>query len=292
MKSTVIISSKAGRLGNRLFLSAYFMANAMRYGYRLMNPALEEYAECFEGSAGDPWCGFPRSGLTWEAEFASQCREFFLMVCSTASGMMRSRRIDIRSTADACDAVYDLNGASYLELLDRGGVLFAKGWKFRDDVHLVRYRQSIADYFTPVPAIREKAENVVSRARCGGNPVIGVHIRQGDYRGWKEGVHYFETAQYAHWMNEVASLYHQEKPTFLICSSDPVDFRVFGGLHVVAGPGEAVADLHALSLCDVIMGPPSTFSTWASYCGSVPLCMLQHHRQQISRFDFVMHDRV
>lgn len=292
MKSTVIISAKAGRLGNRLFLSAYFMANALRYGYRLMNPALGEYAECFEGSSGDPCCGFPRAGATWEPEFASQCREVILMASSVASGMMPGRRIDIRSTADVSDDVYNLNGEGYRKLLDRGGILFAKGWKFRDDVHLVGCRRIIADYFTPVATIREKAESAVSRARHSGSPVIGVHIRQGDYRGWKGGVHYFETTQYVHWMDEVTALYPEEKPTFLICSSDPVDFRVFGQHSVVAGPGEVVGDLHALSLCDAIMGPPSTFSTWASYCRSVPLCMLQHHRQQISRSDFVMHDRV
>ncbi len=292
MKTTVIISAKAGRLGNRLFLSAYFMANAMRHGYSLMNPALGEYAESFEGSARDPWCGFPRAWASWDPEFASQCRDVILMGCSAASVMIRGRGIDIRSTADVCDGVYDLNDPSYLRLLERGGVLFAKGWKFRDDVNLVRYRRAIADYFTPVSAIRDKAGDVITRARFSGNPVIGVHIRQGDYRGWKGGAHYFETSQYAHWMREVGALYPGEKPTFLICSSDPVDFRVFGDLPVVAGPGEVVADLHALSLCDAIMGPPSTFSTWASYCGNVPLCMLQQHRQQISRFDFVLHDRV
>lgn len=292
MKSTVIISAKAGRLGNRLFLSAYFMANALRHGYRIMNPALGEYAECFEGSAGDPWCGFPRAGATWEPEFASQCREVILMVSSAVSGVMHGRSVDIRSTADASDAVYDLNGEGYRELLDRGGFFFAKGWKFRDDVNLVRYRRIIADYFTPVPAIREKAENVVLRARLSGSPVIGIHIRQGDYRGWKGGAHYFETSQYAHWMREVTALNSGEKPTFLICSSDPVDLREFGHLPVVEGPGEVVADLHALSLCDAIMGPPSTFSAWASYCGSVPLCMLQNHGQEISKFDFVLHDRV
>lgn len=292
MQSTVIISAKAGRLGNRLFLSAYFMANAMRHGYRLMNPALGEYADCFEGSIGDPWCGFPRAGATWEPEFASQCRNMILMACSAVAGVMAGRQIDIRSTADVRDEVYDLNKESFRKLLDRGGFLFAKGWKFRDDVNLVHYRQAIADYFTPITAIRKKAEDAVARARHGGSPVIGVHIRQGDYRGWKGGVHYFETGQYAHWMSEVTSLYPEKKPTFLICSSDPVDFRLFGHLPVMAGPGQVVADLHALSLCDAIMGPPSTFSTWASYCRSVPLCMLQHHRQQISRSDFVMHDRV
>jgi hypothetical protein len=200
--------------------------------------------------------------------------------------------IDIRSKVDARDSVYDLNGEGYQELINQGGVLFAKGWKFRDDVNLVHCRQGIADYFTPIPTIRKKAEVVMARARRGGSTVIGVHIRQGDYREWKGGAHYFETAQYAHWMNEVAALYPAKKPTFLICSSDPVDFRLLEGFTVVAAPGEVVADLYSLSLCDAIMGPPSTFSTWASFCGSVPLCMLQNHRQQISQFDFVMHDRV
>lgn len=291
--ATVVIAAKAGRLGNRLFLSAYFMANALARGYRLMNPALGEYAACFKGSARNPWCRFPETSTGLDPELAAQCRDAVMAILPSVSLLLpRSRTLDIRATHDSRDAVYDLNGEDYRRRTDGNGVLFVKGWKFRDHEHLVTEHRPISEYFTPVEEICVKAEHAVQRARVLGDFVIGVHIRHGDYRGWKGGVHYFETEQYAHWMSQAASLYSGRKVSFLVCSSDSLDFRKFGHLTVAAGPGDVVADLHALSLCDTIMGPPSTFSTWASYSGRKPLCMLQHHRQEVMLHDFVLHDRV
>jgi len=291
--STVVIAAKAGRLGNRLFQSAYFMANAQARGYRLMNPALGEYAASFEGSARDPFCRFPAFGEGIDPEIAAQCRDAAVTLLPMVSRLCpRSSILDIRATHDAEDLVYDLTGEEYLHKLNEGGTLFVKGWKFRDDEHLVAAHRVIAEYFTPVEEIRLKAERAVLKARFQGDFVIGVHIRQGDYKDWKGGVHYFETEQYAHWMGEASAMHPTRKTVFMICASDAIDFLKFGGLTVTPGPGEVVADLHALSLCDGIMGPPSTFSTWASYRGRTPLCMLQHHRQQVQEHDFVLHDRV
>ncbi len=294
----VVIAAKAGRLGNRLFLSAYFMANALAKGYHLLNPSFSDYAPLFEGSATDPLSRFPEVGRRANPEFASQChdvsRRFFSAAGIVASslGLSAIRQLDIRASHDAGDQSYDLNGDAFEELLRSNQFLIAKGWKFRDDTNLIRFHSEISRYFRPVASIRALAELAVAKARESGDHIIGVHIRQGDYRGWKNGVHYFETEQYAHWMREIVALQPEKKISFLLCASDPIEKHHFHGLRTIDGPGSVVADLHALSLCDAIMGPPSTFSTWASYYGRVPLCMLQHARQPISLGDFVLHDRV
>jgi hypothetical protein len=296
--ATVVIAAKAGRLGNRLFLSAYFMANARAKGYRLLNPAFGEYAPLFQGSAMDPLSRFPEEGKRANPEFTTQCREVLLGVTSgigrvTATlGLPEIRQLDIRKSHDAKDQNYDLCSESFDEALHSSRLLIAKGWKFRDDTNLVRFHSEISRYFTPLPSVRQPAEAVLETARQSGDHIVGVHIRQGDYREWKNGVHYFETEQYAHWMRELSSLLPGKKITFLLCASDPIDRKYFQGLTALDGPGIVISDLHALSLCDVIMGPPSTFSTWASYYGRVPLCMLQHAGQQIALHDFVLHDRV
>ena len=294
---TVIIASKAGRLGNRLFLSAYFMANSLARGYRLMNPALGEYAPMFEGSASDPLCRFPEVYCNTDPDFAAQCRGLILN-CVESFGWFPGTgwlpgitTIDIRKSHDACDLVYDLCSEEF-GTLHPSAKIFVNGWKFRDDLNLVKYHALICSYFTPVATIRRQAEKVLSDARQRGDKVIGVHIRQGDYRGWKNGSHYFETEQYAHWMREAEALYPEQRVVFLICSSDLVDPEPFVGAETLWGPGSVTGDLHALSLCDGIIAPPSTFSTWASFYGRVPLCMLQNHLQKITPHDFVLHDRV
>ncbi len=291
--ATVIIASKAGRLGNRLFQSAYFMANALAHGYQLLNPALGEYAAFFEGSAKDPFCGFPETKAQMDPEVAAQCREI-LEPLSGLTGILalRGKTLDIRRTLDSVDGIYDLNGLEFTSLLQEARFLAVKGWKFRDDANLVRHHEVIARYFQPIASFRKPVEEMLSEARALGDEVIGVHIRQGDYREWKGGVHYFETEQYALWMRECALLNPSKKVVFIICASNPVDSSCFRGLKVVMGHGSVIGDLYALSLCDRIMGPPSTFSTWASFHGRRPLCMLQNHDQSFSNESFVMHDRV
>jgi hypothetical protein len=58
---------------------------------------------------------------------------------------------------------------------------------------------------------------------------------------------------------------------FLVCSNEPVaPLLSLEGLKVFEGPGTAIGDLYALAGCDKLMGPPSTFSLWASYWGGRP----------------------
>ena len=294
----VVIASKSGRLGNRLFLSAYFMANAMFRGYRLYNPALGEYARIFEGSARDPFCKFPKSGKDFEPDFSSQSQMVFFSIAESLGsfvgkiGLQGLTVLDIRNSHDSKNQTYNLCGEEFSEALVMNRLILAKGWKFRDEQNLLRFHSEIKNYFIPEPSVRLPAERVIGEARSRGDLVIGVHIRQGDYRGWKNGIHYFETEQYAHWMCQAERLFPEQKIVFLVCASDPIDRADLKGLNVVEGPGKVAADLHALSLCDKILAPPSTFSSWASYVGKVPLCMMEHHAQNVALESFVLHDGV
>ena len=46
----LIIGRKHGRLGNRIFTFAHFIANAIEYKYTVFNPAFDEYARYFKGT--------------------------------------------------------------------------------------------------------------------------------------------------------------------------------------------------------------------------------------------------
>ena len=47
-----------------------------------------------------------------------------------------------------------------------------------------------------------------------------------------------------------------------------------------------IEDLYALSLCDYILGPPSTFSMWASFYGKKPLRIVSYKDEAISLHEF------
>jgi hypothetical protein len=56
-----------------------------------------------------------------------------------------------------------------------------------------------------------------------------------------------------------------------VCSDQPLDPAVLDGLPATPGPGDVLGDLCALRTCDTLIGPPSTFSMWASFSAGVPL---------------------
>jgi hypothetical protein len=64
---------------------------------------------------------------------------------------------------------------------------------------------------------------------------------------------------------------------FLICSDERIELKNFDGLNVFQiKDAILIDDLYALSECDYIIGPPSTFSEWASFYGSVPLRVIEN----------------
>jgi len=292
-KVTVMISSKAGRLGNRLFQAAYFMGNALSQGYRLLNPSLGEYAQLFEGSARDPLCGYPEPWRDLDPEFAHQSREFLfpyihLLGLAAKSGIVPGvTAIDIRRFDSKDDGDIDLNSETFGKCLASGKMILPMGWKFSDYAGIRKHRQEIARYFTPVASVSKPVEALISKARAMGDFLVGVHIRQDDYRQWKNGIHFYETERYVQWMHDVVNHHSERHVVFLVCASNSLDARLFQGLDWCSGPGDPMGDLHALSLCDRIMGPPSTFSGWASYHGGVPICVLRDANASVAPENFV-----
>lgn len=80
-------------------------------------------------------------------------------------------------------------------------------------------------------------------------------------------------------MSKIADIFGKEETAFVICSNEEIDLSSFNELNVFKGQGHFVADLHSLSLCDYIAGPPSTFSMWASFYGQKPLWQIENARQ-------------
>ena len=55
----VIIGKRAGQLGNRLFVFAHIIANAIEYSYAVQNPSFYGYSRYFTGTRNDFFCRYP-----------------------------------------------------------------------------------------------------------------------------------------------------------------------------------------------------------------------------------------
>lgn len=119
--------------------------------------------------------------------------------------------------------------------------------------------------------------------------VVGVHIRRGDYATWNDGRFYYELEDYHHFMLRVKDLYQGQHVSFFISSNEDFELDIFTNCNCHRfgkEPSGAILDLYSLSVCDLIMGPVSSYSRWASFIGEVPLCFLETKDQKFTKDSF------
>ena len=169
---------------------------------------------------------------------------------------------------------------------------FTKGWSTRTDTrYLKQTLPELKKIFCPKDEIMLKAEGLISEMRQTADIIVGVHIRRGDYATWNDGRFFYELEDYHQFMLRIKQLYKNRRVSFFISSNEafPLDIfvecncRRFGN-----EPSGAILDLYTLSVCDLIIGPFSSYSRWASFIGEVPLCFLESKDQLFTADSFSM----
>lgn len=278
----LVIVRRGGQLGNRLCLFAHVIAFAVEHQVRVADLVFSPYEAGFKNTLRDPFCRFPAAhpstALANPPSPAAQrlarlSYRSLRAVCRLSRKTARCPRCPspLRIQLKLTYGGFDMNVPDFIRLTRRTPLVLLDGWAFTDHTNIRRHAATVREYFQPVDAVREAAEFVVQRARQECDLLIGVHIRQGDYREHWDGIHFFETSQYVRLMREVAERFAPLRVGFLVCSNQAQEPTHFAGLPVHYGPGNLFQDLIALSLCDRIIGPLSTFSGWASFYGEVPL---------------------
>lgn len=275
----VIIAQKCGQLGNRLILGAHMIALASEFGWRLSYPAFEHYARFFQGPAAHRM-GFAPDGKKSDA---STLAASYGVVNLTARFLRKTgignRFIDVLAIPGddpSCDV--DLARPDLRERIDRAWVTLLLGWRIRNYPLVAKHHEIIRNYFTPVESIRTRVRDLLSDVAATSRPLVGVHIRQGDYRDFQGGRHFHLTSVYVQFMQQLCKLL--PNPAFLVCSNERQAPELFTGLDVRLGVGQAVDDLHALSQCDYILGVPSTFCRWAAFHGRRRLFLIEQTKPQ------------
>lgn len=286
----IVIASKPGQLGNRLFVFARFVSRAAEDGYAVANPAFDEYADYFRATADDLFCRYPvrKSSLRGGAFARSLLyRSAYYLTRLLVKGRVRGRSVG--ALALDWEEVLDMGGAEFLTEARRSRALFVQGWLFDDGGALVRQARLVRDFFTPREPFRSNVEALISRARARGDVLVGVHIRHGDYKTFQGGRHFYELEQYAEVMARVGRLFPGRRVCFLVCSNERQDERVLARFDHLPATGHPVEDMYALARCDYIFGPPSTYTMWASFYGEVPLYFIEDPARGPRLEDFSVH---
>ncbi len=155
--------------------------------------------------------------------------------------------------------------------------LYLSGWMFRNPLGIQKYREEIISYFGPNKDIEKSVSDFVIGIRKETPHVVGVHIRQGDYKTFMGGSQFFEQKEVRNILDQYLTFksLSATEVTFILCSDGPINEPIFSGLTIKKGLGQDTADLFTLAQTDTIIGSNSTYGAFASYYGNVPFIVFE-----------------
>ena len=162
-----------------------------------------------------------------------------------------------------------------IELYDK---IYLDGWLFRNPAGLAKYREEITAYFKPKDKIQKKVNSLTAELKSKFKHLVGVHIRQGDYKiDFRGGELYFDEKSVANLLRSYLKNFNKNKAetVFIICSDGAINMADFSGLNAIKSDFNAVNDLFLLAAADIIIGSDSTFGVFASYYGNLPFIVFE-----------------
>lgn len=300
-----IIGEKTNQLCNRLCNYRDIFAAAIELGHSVVVPFFEDHAPYFVGTCRNLFCRFP--GPSKSLWYPSSAQRKILRKLTTGSVQalqyrddLLARKLNIGLVSSGYETTltnpggdYDLGSHDFADLAQRTRLIVMRGPLFRvkSKDWVAKHAATIRSYFEPIERIRTAADRVVAHARQNGLIVVGVHIRRGDYQTFVGGRYFFTHEEYAATMRMVCQLFQGQTVAFLLSSNDIIPDAPYANLNVLTGSGEALEDLYALSGCDYLIGPPSTFGDWASFHGDVPRYTIMNPRHIPKLTEFVRSGR-
>jgi Glycosyl transferase family 11 len=322
--ATIIFTHGGGRFGNQMFTYSQLLAFAFEYqDVDFVNLACWEYADLLEISRQDPLCtkSLNLNRYKFLRFLQVVCKKLFIKnesiakrfiiyiiylyggnpfakyynlqaISALENDFLLAQKVPNIDLATSKDAMYVTTVKTTL----------LSGWGICDWKLVEKHQNKIRE----ILKIRQKYHNVsdqfISDKRKEYDFIVGVMIRHGDYQTWGEGCYYYSIQQYVNWLNRLREIFEDRgKIGFIIASDSPQDLKSFGRENVHFTTGIAGSDGHylesllQLSMCDIVVSAPSTFTAWAAFLGKVPLLLLLKPDQLLQEdqilenhlFDFV-----
>ena len=249
----VTMNCRAGRRSNRLVVAAHAMATAIVRGERLRLTTFDEFKD-------DYACAAPAGILV--AIKKSRFWELVRLTERFATIFLGLKRVSIPHV-----------------------LTLASSWNYRDADALAKCEDEVRAFFRPLHV--ERAEHILKDLKGKGEILVGVHVRRTDYKTFLCGRYYFEDDVYRREMRNAQRLLAENGDVrFVMFSDEKLDELHFSGLPCSFMHGSAVEDQWMMSQCDYLMGPPSTFSAWASFMGRAPLARMWNKGYELKSEDF------
>lgn len=282
-----IVTKKYGRICNRLFNAAHVLASAVEHEHEFVNLAFYDYAHFFEISRQDIFCRYPaKKSFVQNQSWIGRIIYYLAYVLTSILRVPNYvginfdyfKVIKASEYRDGCnlDATLlhkDLNGKKF--------ILF-QGFPLLGFNSLEKHGEKVREYFAPLKQYQDNINLLISGLRKDFDFLIGVVIRHGDYREWRNGEYFYTSKEYSEIMEGLLLHFPNKKIKFLICSDEEQNLDDFKNLDYFFRSGYMIENLYSLAKCDYIISPPSTFGMWASFYGKVPLYIINDLKTPVS----------
>ncbi|MDI9314397.1 MAG: alpha-1,2-fucosyltransferase [Hydrotalea sp.] len=184
-----------------------------------------------------------------------------------------------------CHSPKNIN--SLLKLSKRNYFLFVGGWGFAKDdkwgTLVKKYTDRLRIKYRVAPErLLDNEQSILKKINYykeNKTILIGLHIRRGDYRTWQNGKYFYPDDVWTNCIEKIAHYNKNQKFVFVLFSNEEITIKL-KYKHIVSTARWHV-DHYLMSLCDYIIGPPSTFPLWAAL----------HSAVKIHWIDSVMNDK-
>lgn len=152
------------------------------------------------------------------------------------------------------------------DTLGRNALIFADNWTFLENAILLTGNDfKLSETFSlPQPRTGSTVKLI---------SYVVIHARRGDYQDWRSGRYFFSVKQYLEWAEDILQAFDYDE--VVICTNDISSFERCMDDRMVSirlnNSERLEDDLSLMASSDWIVGPPSSFSMFASNYGSVPL---------------------
>ena len=255
----IILCQRYGNHANRLMQNAHLEIFCHENSIRFLNADFEDMVPYFTG--------------TKSVRFANAWRNISKVLPSKImSSQLEVELDDIKE-----------------QLLQRR-IQFVRGFGYRSYNLIEKYHDYIVDKYSIKEELKDKELlGIINKQRSEGKILVGVHIRRTDYREYLNGQYFYSIAQYKQIIENLRKLIGDHTSYFVLFSDETIQIDL---PNCTRSHGTWYQDLDSMSVCDYLIGPPSTFSCWASYMGSVPQYFIEDIDRPIQMNDFRVSSRL
>lgn len=302
-RRAIVFLDGGGRFGNQLLNFAHLIAwveenNRSLY---LIDLAFFPYSHLCQGTASNLFCKYPVSpnGSRWEFTVRNPIAPDRGYTWHRISRVFRSviRKLDPSRVVEShFSAEPNLTDELVNQFVPSKRVMFLHGYGPRNWELLEKHQDVVRSFLSPNMSLIPESRDHIRRLKQEDSLLIGVHIRQDDYSKWRNGRYFFSLEEYRDVMIQLQDVFAPKKVRFHLASTGISNKSLFADLDVsytcsLAMGTHFVGDMYELSQCDLIAGPPSTFSSWAAFLGRVPLFPIVSSGQRVNLED-VFHDHL